>query len=152
MGLMEYSNNNQFSDEQESNYTRSTEYNNAELEELLPKRNFKKIVVYIYGRDNINYIDSLSTEERNSIVNEILETSRIKSFYQIKKEAVRNFTLQILIIILSVIIAVPIIYIVSNNVYHFSQKITKDNYSGYGKNFEKLYEDKNYQSNPRFRK
>ena len=147
MGHMEYSRNNQVFSGYDAEGRKK-----SELDDILPKENLKKIVVYVYGKDNIDYVNALSINERNHLINEILETGRVKSFYQIKRDAIRNFALQVFIIVLSIVVAVPIIYFVSNNVYHYTQKVTKDNYNDYGQKFEKLYQDKNFQSNPKFKK
>ena len=113
-----------------------------DLDMFLPKQDFKKIVVYIFGKENIEYVSGLSHEQKNVLINNILEASRTKSFYQMKQDAVKKFAIQLFIIALTIGIALPILHFVSKQVFSFTQQATKDNYSEYGRNFEKLYKDR----------
>ena len=76
----------------------------------------------------------------------------VKLYFTTPAYLVNTIIGPILIVVLSIVVAVPVIYFVSNNVYHYTQKVTKDNYNDYGQKFEKLYQDKNFQSNPKFKK
>lgn len=113
-----------------------------DLDMFLPKQDFKKIVVYIFGKENIEYVSGLTHEQKNVLINNILEASRTKSFYQMKQEAVKKFAVQLFIIVITIGIALPILHFVSKQVFSFTQRATKDNYSEYGRNFEKLYKDR----------
>lgn len=113
-----------------------------DLDVLLPKQDFKKIVVYIFGKENIEYVSGMTHEQKNVLINNILEASRTKTFYQMKQDAVRKFAIQLFIIALMLGLALPILHFVSKQVFNYTQQATKDNYSEYGKNFEKLYKDR----------
>ena len=110
-----------------------------DVDEILPEENMKKIVVYVYCQDNIEHIDSLSVKERNEIINNIIELSRLKTFLQIKKDFIRHYMFQFFIIFMTIILALPLILIVVNKSY----QLTINSYKTSEDNFKKLYNDRN---------
>lgn len=108
------------------------------LDEILPENNYKKIVVYIYGKDNIDYINKISSQERNKVINSILDIGRTKSLLQVKRDFIRNYILQFLIIILTTTLAIPLVLTVINKSY----QVTLSSYKFSEDNFRKLYKDK----------
>ncbi len=98
----------------------------------------KKIVVYVYG-DNIDYVNQLSHEEKNKIVNESLAVSRVKRVVETKKDTYRNYIVHFVIIGITLILFTPVIFTVVNK----SFELTVKNYKTSEQNFMQLYKDKN---------
>lgn len=96
----------------------------------------KKYVIYIEP-DNIDYIESLSIKERKKIINKILHEQ--DEFSQRRREMRERskFTKQIIIMVLTVTLSLPIFFVLLNK----SIEITILNYQQAQQNFVKLYKE-----------
>ncbi len=112
-------------------YREETDKIRKEVEKL---RNTKKYVIYV-NEENINFIDSLSIEERKEIINDILHEQ--DAYFAAKKRQKQRkiFLLNVLIICITFVIGFPIMFMVVNK----AMQATIQNYSSSRKNFEKLY-------------
>lgn len=113
---------------------------------LLEKReNYKKYVIYV-SEENVEYIDSLSIQDRKKIINDILHDRDViaKRTRRFKENA--KFTNQILIMIFTVVLALPVFFFLLNK----SIETTILNYQQAQQNFVKLYREqgkiKNYKN------
>ncbi len=105
-------------------------------EKLKLQEGEKKYVIYIEP-DNIDYIESLSIKDRKKIINKVLhEQDEISKKRKELKERVK-FTKQIIIMVLTVTLALPIFFVVLNK----SIEITILNYQLAQQNFVKLYKE-----------
>lgn len=96
----------------------------------------KKYVIYIEP-DNIDFIDSLSIKDRKKIINKILHEQDEASRKRLERRERAKFTKQIIIMILTVTISLPIFFILLNK----SIEITILNYQQAQQNFVKLYRE-----------
>ncbi len=105
-------------------------------EKLKLQEGEKKYVIYIEP-DNIDFIDSLSIKDRKKMINKVLheqdEASRKRK--ELRERA--KFTRQIIIMVLTVTIALPIFFVILNK----SIEITILNYQQAQQNFVKLYKE-----------
>ena len=96
----------------------------------------KKYVIYIEP-DNIDFINSLSIKERKKLINKILHE---QDEYSQKRREMRErskFTKQIIIMVLTVTLSLPIFFVLLNK----SIEITILNYQQAQQNFVKLYKE-----------
>lgn len=99
--------------------------------------NDKKYVIYI-NSENIDYMENLSTNERKILINKILKEQNELTIKQKEAERIKRFTINMVIITLTIIIAFPILFMVVNK----GLDITMDNYRQARDNFTKLYKQK----------
>lgn len=108
----------------------------APEEKLKLKEGEKKYVIYIEP-DNIDFINSLSIKERKKLINKILHE---QDEYSQKRREMRErskFTKQIIIMVLTVTLSLPIFFVLLNK----SIEITILNYQQAQQNFVKLYKE-----------
>lgn len=113
---------------------------------LIEKRdNYKKYIIYV-SEENVEYIDSLSIDDRKKIINDILHDRDVvaKRTRHFKENA--KFANQILIMVFTVVLALPIFFFLLNK----SIETTIVNYQQAQQNFVKLYREqgkiKNYKN------
>ena len=94
----------------------------------------KKYVIYI-DSENIEYMESLSADERKAIVNDSLKTKKETKYRKAKEEQRMLFTSNVIVIAFTVIIFFPILFYVVNK----STELTILNYNQAKENFVKLY-------------
>jgi len=99
--------------------------------------NAKKYVIYI-NSDNINFMENLSTNERKTLINKILKEQNELSVKEKEIERRKKYTINLMIITITVIIAFPILFVLVNK----GLEITMDNYKEAKGNFTKLYKQK----------
>ncbi|MBR1942364.1 hypothetical protein IJ843_01360 [bacterium] len=107
-----------------------------EDEKLKLKLGEKKYIVYIEP-DNIDFLDSITIRERKKIINRILreEDENIRKKRQTEERI--KFTNQVIIMVLTVVISLPIFFVLLNK----SIEITILNYQQAQQNFVKLYKE-----------
>ncbi len=98
---------------------------------------YKKFVIYI-NKDNVEYVESLTQEERNKVINRFFIASSVKSEEEIKKEKIKSYFIHGLIVIFTIVFCVPAFYALVNASY----EITRNNYSISEQNIIKLYKSK----------
>ena len=97
---------------------------------------YKKYVIYI-DKDNEKYIDSLSIAERKQLINEVLHDQRNLSEAQRREQKRKEAVTNLILGIITFIIAVPLIYLIFN----ISMEATIQNYKHSKSNFEVLYKE-----------
>lgn len=102
----------------------------------------KKFVVMV-NSENVEFFDKIEMEERTKIFNKLL--SQYKNDLKKTKERVRlvKFTKHTFVAIMTVLISLPIMFIIVNK----SIELTIKNYKDSQQNFEKLYESRNSRIN-----
>ncbi len=106
-------------------------FNNKETFE--PKK-AKKFVFQIYD-ENIDFIEALTYERKNSLINSLINDYKVVDINNRKNKAVINGFKTLLILTLSIIICVPLLIFITN----FSLKMTLNSYAEMQRNFEKLF-------------
>lgn len=99
-------------------------------------KNAKKYVVYI-DSDNLDFIESLSMDERRNIINKILKEQNAFIQKRKKQEARERLVKNVLIMVLTFIVSFPIIFFIVNK----STELTILNYKRAKDNFSKLYRE-----------
>ena len=103
---------------------------------------YKKVIVYISGEDNINFVNQFSVEERNKMFNEFLELAQEKTNAEMKAHFVKSFLIQLSIVLLTLAIFLPLFMVGFNKSYD----LTLESYKTSIQNFEKLYKKKQYKN------
>lgn len=105
-------------------------------EKLKLQEGEKKYVIYVEP-DNIDFIDSLSIKDRKKLINKVLHEQDEASRKRREMRERAKFTKQIVIMVLTVTIALPIFFVLLNK----SIEITILNYQQAQQNFVKLYKE-----------
>lgn len=131
----------EFSEEEEDEYPSSEdEESEDDLTAFLEEKTVlksKKFVIQIYP-DNVEYIEDLDPEDRNDFINELITESIHKSYEDQETKRVSYSIKQIIVVLLTIIIGMPIVFYLIN----ISLTATSDNYKQVQVNFEKLYRDR----------
>ena len=98
--------------------------------------NAKKYVIYI-NLENIDFIESLSTDERRKVINKILQEQKEFSIKDRASKARSRFLKHLLLAVFTFIIFFPIVFIYVNK----ALLISIDNYEQAKENFSKLYKE-----------
>lgn len=98
------------------------------------ERNFKKFVINVYD-DNIEFVDNLSSKEKNDIINQLLAEYQIKNTKSKKLNKIKNEVISYTLIFLALVIGIPLLI----KLTAISIKLTKSSYTEMQKNFEKLF-------------
>ncbi|MBQ3310448.1 hypothetical protein IJG72_00065 [bacterium] len=133
---------------QDENNTDQAEQKNlpAEIQETKPEKNnsskkenadTKRYVIHI-DRENVEFMDKLSIDERNEIINKIIKNQHIKFNKFSKIHDLYTFANQVVIMVLTIVIGIPVFFVVLNK----SIDITISNYKQSEQNFIKLYKEK----------
>jgi len=94
----------------------------------------KKFVFRLYS-DNIDFVETLSYQEKNDLVNQLLDDYRGAAIYNKKVNKNISLTKKAVIIFLAIVVGIPLlIYLTS-----ISLDLTKSSYTEMQKNFEKLF-------------
>jgi hypothetical protein len=94
----------------------------------------KKFVFRLYS-DNIDFVETLSYQEKNDLVNQLLDDYRGAAIYNKKVTKNISLTKKAVIIFLAIVVGIPLlIYLTS-----LSLDLTKSSYTEMQKNFEKLF-------------
>jgi len=94
----------------------------------------KKFVFQVYS-DNIDFVESLSYQEKNDLVNQLLNDYQVSSVINHKFNKSVNLAKKSVIIFLAVVLGIPLILYLASISLHF----TKSSYSEMQTNFEKLF-------------
>ena len=98
----------------------------------------KKFVVMV-NADNVEYFDKIPMEERTRLFNNLLSEHRKQINSAKQKAHLIKFSKHMFVGIMTVLISLPIMFIVVNK----SIELTIKNYKDVQYNFEKLYESRN---------
>lgn len=98
----------------------------------------KKFVVMV-NAENVEYFDKIPMEERTRLFNKLLSQYRGSIKAAKEKAHLIKFTKHMFVGIMTVLISLPIMFIVVNK----SIELTIKNYKDVQNNFEKLYESRN---------
>lgn len=99
-------------------------------------QNAKKYVIYI-NSENIEFIDSLSINERREIINKILREKNDSICAQKAVEKRTHFIKHAIVTSLTLIVCIPALFFAVNK----SLEVSIDNYQSSRKNFIKLYRE-----------
>ncbi len=105
-------------------------------EKLKLQEGEKKYVIYIEP-DNIDFIENLSIKDRKKLINKVLHEQDEASRKRREMRERAKFTRQIIIMVLTVTIALPVFFVLLNK----SIEITILNYQQAQQNFVKLYKE-----------
>lgn len=105
-------------------------------EKLKLQEGEKKYVIYIEP-DNIDFIDNLSIKDRKKLINRVLHEQDEISRKRREMRERAKFTKQIIIMVLTVTISLPVFFVLLNK----SIEITILNYQQAQQNFVKLYKE-----------
>ena len=94
----------------------------------------KKFVFQIYP-ENIDYVDSLSYEEKHDLINQLLTNYREGFYTEDNSETKTQKLTKTLTVIIILLIAIPVLLFFLN----ISLDMTKNNYRIFQGNFEKLF-------------
>jgi len=104
---------------------------NADIKNPIQKS--KKFVFQIYP-ENIDYIESLSHEEKQYIINYLIQLHRDNQLHNYKIEKEGRTLKKIIFIIVCILIGVPLLFFLIG----ISLDLTRSSYYSMQKNFEKL--------------
>ncbi len=113
----------------------------AEIEKPVVRNNApraKKFVVMV-NAENVEYFDKIPMEERTKLFNKLLSQYRSNINAAKEKAHLIKFSKHMFVGIMTVLISLPIMFIVVNK----SIELTVKNYKDVQNNFEKLYESRN---------
>lgn len=94
----------------------------------------KKFVFQVYS-DNIDFVETLSYQDKNDLVNQLLSDYRSASSYNEKVDNKINLTKKAVIIFLAVVLGIPLILYLTSISLH----LTKSSYVEMQNNFQKLF-------------
>ncbi len=107
------------------------------LDYLEGDKRYKKFVIYI-DEENIDYISSLSIQERKDIINSILREQDDIRLAKREYERRKKLVVHLLIGIITFVICIPLLYAIVNTCL----EATIDNYKRSQYNFEVLYKER----------
>lgn len=96
----------------------------------------KKFVIYIEP-ENLDFIEGLTLKERKRLINNVLHEQDDLSKRRREAQERAKFTKQVIIMVLTVVLALPVFFVVLNK----SVEITILNYQQAQQNFVKLYKE-----------
>lgn len=112
--------------------------------DVFPKDICKKYVVHIMP-DNIDFVDVLSIDDRNRLINKVIYEQHVVDKKKNAFEERKKYIKHLVVVCLTMILGFPLIFFVVN----MSLQASISNYEQSQKNFEKLYKEKgkitNYQ-------
>ncbi len=98
----------------------------------------KKFVVMVEA-ENVDFFDKIPMEERTKLFNQLLSDYQTNLADKNKKEKILKITKHSIVAMLTILITLPIMFVVVKK----SIQLTIKNYKDVQYNFEKLYESKN---------
>ncbi len=104
---------------------------------LQPKL-YKKFVISVKN-DLVDYFEEMTPEKRNEIINEFLKDRISTKDKRRRKKLIAKFLRHLLIIVLTIVIGFPLVFVIVNH----SLQSTIKSYKYMQVNFGKLYEQKN---------
>lgn len=99
--------------------------------------NAKKYVIYI-DSDNVNFIESLSINDRRLVINKILRDECETIVLKKKNEKKQKFIRHAIVATITFVIGFPLMFYSVNK----AMELTLDNYQQAKENFSKLYKEK----------
>ena len=94
----------------------------------------KKFVFQVYS-DNIDFVETLSYQEKNDLVNKLLNDYQVSSVINHKFNKSVNLAKKSVIIFLAIVLGIPLILYLAS----ISLNLTKSSYVDMQTNFEKLF-------------
>ena len=113
----------------------------AEIEKPVVRKSgprAKKFVVMV-NSENVEFFDKIPMEERTKLFNQLLSDYKKNIEDKKKKKHLIKFSKHMFLGIMTVLISLPIMFVVVNK----SIELTVKNYQDVQNNFEKLYESRN---------
>ncbi len=104
---------------------------NIEENEIQKSKKF----VFQISHDNVEFIETLSYQEKNDLVNYLLEDYRATAIEDKKNNADVKLVKKIVAIVIAVIVGIPLVFYLTG----VALDLTKNSYFYMQKNFEKLY-------------
>ena len=123
-------------DSQDSDYDPYAEIEKPVVRNKGPRA--KKFVVMV-NSENVEYFDKIPMEERTKLFNKLLSDHRSQLNVAKQKAHLIKFSKHMFVGIMTVLISLPIMFVVVNK----SIELTIKNYKDVQNNFEKLYESRN---------
>lgn len=123
-------------DSQDSDYDPYAEIEKPVVRNKGPRA--KKFVVMV-NSENVEYFDKIPMEERTKLFNKLLSDHRSQLNAAKQKAHLIKFSKHMFVGIMTVLISLPIMFVVVNK----SIELTIKNYKDVQNNFEKLYESRN---------
>jgi len=94
----------------------------------------KKFVFQIYP-ENVKFIESLSYQEKQDLINHLISESRNEINEKYKYKQHFNWVKKAIITVILILIGIPLLFYLAS----ISLNVTKTNYSEMQSNFEKLF-------------
>ncbi|MDD3149905.1 MAG: hypothetical protein PHV68_03645 [Candidatus Gastranaerophilales bacterium] len=111
----------------------------SNIEKPKPAVKRAKKFVFTVDADYVDYVDSLTREEKTDLINYLLDLYAKESEEEYKKEKFEKMVKRTATLIITVILAVPIFFIVTSIALDY----THANYLQMQTNFEKLFDNLN---------
>lgn len=109
----------------------------ASVFDEFPKSECKKYVIYITP-NNIDYVDSLSIDDRTELINNVLYESHNSDIKNKQLKERQKYLKHLIVVCITVIISFPILFFAVNK----SLQVSISNYQQSQQNFQKLYKEK----------
>ena len=109
----------------------------ASVFDEFPKSECKKYVIYITP-NNIDYVDSLSIDDRTELINNVLCESHNSDIKNKQLKERQKYLKHLIVVCITVIISFPILFFAVNK----SLQASISNYQQSQQNFQKLYKEK----------
>ena len=109
----------------------------ASVFDEFPKSECKKYVIYITP-NNIDYVDSLSIDDRTELINNVLCESHNSDIKNKQLKERQKYLKHLIVVCITVIISFPILFFAVNK----SLQASISNYQQSQQNFQKLYNEK----------
>lgn len=107
---------------------------NTPVKKIVHDKNIKKYVIYI-DSENVDYMESLSVDERKNVINGILKDKNSKDIVARESARIRKYVFHVILACMAFIIFFPLIFSLINN----ATEISIANYKIAKQNFSKLY-------------
>lgn len=109
----------------------------ASVFDEFPKSECKKYVIYITP-NNIDYVDSLSIDDRTELINNVIYESHNSDVKNKQLKERQKYLKHLIVVCITVIISFPILFFAVNK----SLQASISNYQQSQQNFQKLYKEK----------
>jgi len=98
-----------------------------------------KKFVFTVKEDNVSFVEGLSYEKKNDLINKLLKQHRSQTFQTMENKDFFNKVKKTVIIILAILVGIPLSIATINFLYDS----TVNSYAQMEKNFERLFDEQN---------
>lgn len=105
--------------------------------------NKPKKFVFLIEPENIQFIESLSYQDKQDVINELISNYQNNRSYSEKTEADSEWLKKFIAFAIAVVVGIPLLLVLLS----FSLNLTKDSYMYMQTNFEKVYPSTKFEKN-----